>query len=157
VKLVIRDAQGTIGTYSQAVNVGGSKDAAPAVPTCGHLTTAEANDVLRANGLPVAGTGSPLALPSNRKCVDTRRFSFRIHQHRKRITRVRAYVNGKLIARLHGRRIGRVTIRRLPQGQFQLKIVAVTSNGQKITSVRTYRGCKKSRPHTKVKKRHRRH
>ena len=114
--------------------------------------------MLAENGLPAAGVGSGggLALPSNRRCVDRRRFSFRIHQHRKRIVRVKAYVNGKLIARFHRNRIGRITIRRLPQGLFQLKIVAVTSDGQKVTSVRTYRGCKKSRPHTKVKRRHRR-
>jgi hypothetical protein len=156
VKLVIRDAQGHIGSYSQAVNVGGSKDPRPGVSSCGVLSESEANAVLRANGLPVAGAAGGLALPSNRKCVDRRKFKFRIHQHNKRIVRVRAYVNGKLIARLHSRRIRGLTVRRLPQGLFQLKIVAKTSDGQTVTSVRTYRGCKKSRPHTKVKKKHRR-
>ena len=139
------------------MNVAGSKDAAPDVPSCGVLSASDANAVLRANGLPVAGAAGGLALPSNRKCVDRRKFSFRIHQHNKRITRVRAYVNGKLIARLHSRRIRRLTLKRLPRGLFQLKIVATTSKGQKVTSVRTYRGCTKGRPHTKVKKKHRRH
>jgi hypothetical protein len=98
------------------------------------------------------GSGGGLALPSNRRCIDTRRFSFRVHQHNKRVTRARVYVNGKRVASLHGRRITRITMKRLPQGLFQLKIVAVTSDGQKITSVRTYRGCKKSRPRTTIKK-----
>jgi len=33
---------------------------------------------------------------------------------------------------------------------------AVASDGRKVTTVRTYRGCKKGRPHTKIKKRHHR-
>ena len=33
---------------------------------------------------------------------------------------------------------------------------AVASDGRKVTSVRTYRGCENGRPHTKIKKRHHR-
>jgi hypothetical protein len=101
-------------------------------------------------------TGRAGGLPSNAKCVDRRKFSFRIHQNRKRIVRLRVYVNRKLVKSFKGKRIRRVTLKRLPLGVFTLKIVAIASNGQRTTSVRTYRGCNKSRPHTRVKKKHRR-
>ena len=67
---------------------------------------------------PSAEAANPLGLPSSARCVDRRKFSFRIHQHRKRIVRLRVYVNGKLVRSFHRRRIGRLTLRRLPQGLF---------------------------------------
>ncbi|MDQ1441257.1 MAG: hypothetical protein QOG97_1485, partial [Acidimicrobiaceae bacterium] len=103
---------------------------------------------------PVGGSAVPL--PSNRHCKDVRKFAFRLHQPRAgRIVRVTVYVNGRRVKRLHGRRVTHVTLGRLPQGVFTVKIVAVTSRGSRTVSVRTYRGCRKSRPHTHVH-RHRR-
>ena len=98
---------------------------------------------------PVGGSASPL--PSNGHCKDTRKFAFRLHQPRGgRIVRVNVYVNGRRVQRLHGHRVSHVTLRRLPQGVFKVKIVAVTSFGSRTVSVRTYRGCHKSKPHTQV-------
>jgi hypothetical protein len=81
-----------------------------------------------------------------------RKFRLTIHQHRKRVVRVRVYLDGKLIETVRGHRVTHVRVKRLPQALFRLKIVAVTSNGRRVTRVRTYRGCTKSAPHTSIKR-----
>ncbi|MEA2449677.1 MAG: type transport system ATP-binding protein, partial [Thermoleophilaceae bacterium] len=86
-----------------------------------------------------------------RACVDSRRFTFRIHQHRKRIVRVKVFVNGKHVKTVRGHRVKRVHIKRLPKGLFRVRIVALASNGQRTISLRTYRGCKKGKPHTTIR------
>jgi|tagenome__1003787_1003787.scaffolds.fasta_scaffold20933604_2 YVTN family beta-propeller protein len=83
------------------------------------------------------------------RCVDRRKFTFRLRRIRgARIVRVAVSVNGKVIARKRGRNLRRVTLRRLPLGQFKVRIVTTHSNGKKRKSVRTYLGCNKSKPHT---------
>jgi hypothetical protein len=85
-------------------------------------------------------------------CVDRRKFAFRIHQPRKsRIVRAVAYIDGKRSASKRGKRVTQITVARLPQKTFTLKIVATAANGQKTVSVRRYRGCKKGRPSTTVR------
>jgi hypothetical protein len=88
------------------------------------------------------------------QCVDSRKFSFRIHQPRRgRIVRAVAYVNGKRKASAkakRGKRITRIAVKKLPKKTFTLKIVATHSNGRKTISVRKYQGCKKGRPTTTV-------
>jgi hypothetical protein len=152
VQLVVRDQNGNVGTYRQAVNAGASSDPAPATSSCGLLSPEETNAVLVGNGLAPATTApNPLGLPPNTKCVDRRRFTFRIHQPKGgRVTRVTVFVNGKRVLRLHGHKVSRIKLTRLPQGLFQVKIVAVNTKHRTVTSVRTYRGCKKSRPVTHV-------
>jgi hypothetical protein len=160
VKLVVRDESGNVGTYRQAVNAGASSDPAPDTPSCGRFKVDETNAVLAENGLPPATTSpNPLGLPPNGQCVDRRKFAFRLHQPKGgRVTRVTVYVNGKRVLRRHGHRISRIKLTRLPRGLFRVKIVAVNSKHETVTSVRTYRGCRKSRPTTRVHRhRHRRH
>jgi PKD domain-containing protein/peptidase M28-like protein len=53
VQLVVRDKRGRVGTYRQAVAVGGDTSNPPATAACGHMSTQTANRVLRANKLPV--------------------------------------------------------------------------------------------------------
>ena len=89
-------------------------------------------------------------------CVDSRKFTFRIHQPRHgRIVRAVAYVNGrrKSVAKARGgKRVARIAVSRLPVDRvFTLRIVATAANGKQTISVRKYRGCKKGRPKTKVK------
>jgi hypothetical protein len=62
------------------------------------------------------------------------------------VVRVRAYVNGKLKLTRRGHDIRKLTLRRLPQGSFKVRIVATQSSGSKLISTRTYRGCRKGRP-----------
>jgi hypothetical protein len=156
VKLIVRDENGNVGGYRQAVNAGASSDPAPQTSSCGVLPKDETNAVLAENSLPPATTApNPLGLPSPARCVDRRRFSFRIHQPKHgRVVRVSAFVNGKQVLRLHRHRITRIRLARLPLGLFQVKIIAVTSGGERVTSVRTYRGCKKGPPVTHVQPHH---
>jgi hypothetical protein len=100
--------------------------------------------------LPTVGAAAASGNSAPAKCIDTRKFNFRVHQNRKRVVRVRVYVNGKLKRTVRGRRVTKVRINKLPQGVFRVKIVAVTANGQRVTSVRTYRGCEKGRATTSV-------
>jgi hypothetical protein len=90
-------------------------------------------------------------------CVDRRSFTFSFHHSRggARVVRVAIYVDGKRRVLKRGHDIKRVKIARLPKGRFTVKIVTTFSNGSKRTSRRTYKGCTKSRPHTRG--RHRRH
>jgi hypothetical protein len=102
--------------------------------------------------------GNPLGLPRSIRCRDIRKWRFRIHQPRGgRIVRVTAYVNGRRVLRRRGHRITRIVIRRRPQRNFRLKIVAVTDNGARVISVRRYRKCRKGRPHTHVQRPHHHH
>jgi hypothetical protein len=90
-------------------------------------------------------------------CIDSRRFGFTLH-HRpgQRIVKARIYVNGHLRLARRAHNLRRLTLKRLPQGVFTVRIVANESNGAVITSVRQYRGCTKTAPHTRIK-RHSRH
>jgi hypothetical protein len=100
---------------------------------------------------------APLAagLPGTQKkarCVDRRRFIFKIHQPHGggRVVKVDAFVNGKRVLHKSGHRITRITLKRLPKRTFRVRIVATTNKGSRTISVRTYRGCKKGKPHTHV-------
>jgi DNA-binding beta-propeller fold protein YncE len=94
----------------------------------------------------IGSLGIPAA--TTPECVDRRRFSFRL-RGAGRVTKVEVYVNGVLKARKKGRDIRRVTLKRLPKGRFVVKIVTTREGGKKRESVRTYRGCKKSKPRTR--------
>jgi hypothetical protein len=59
------------------------------------------------------------------------------------------FVNGKRRLSLRGKDIRRVTLTRLPQTKFVVKVVATQNTGSRLISTRTYTGCKKSRPHTR--------
>jgi DNA-binding beta-propeller fold protein YncE len=96
----------------------------------------------------VGSLGIPAAPKT--ECVDRRKFSFKLRRGRgSRVTSVRVYVNGVLIVRKRGRNLVGVTLKRLPKGRFVVRVVTVRANGKKRESVRTYRGCKKSKPRTR--------
>jgi predicted acyl esterase len=85
--------------------------------------------------------------PSGGGCIDRRKFSFRLrHAKGQRVVRARAYVNGKLVVKRKGRNLRRLTIKKLPLGKFKVKILTRTNDGHKTRTVRTYKGCRKSRP-----------
>lgn len=104
----------------------------------------------------VGGT-NPLGLPDPKKtCLDRRRFSFKIHQPpRRRIVAVNVFVNGKRKYSKRGRKITRITIKKLPANSktYRVRIVAVTNRGDRVISDRRYKGCKKGRPSTRVEPR----
>jgi predicted acyl esterase len=86
--------------------------------------------------------------PSGHGCIDRRTFTFHVHHGAgDRVVRVRAFVNGRLVVRRSGHDIRRVTLKKLPLGRFRVTILTRTRKGHRTRSVRTYKGCRKSRPH----------
>lgn len=84
-------------------------------------------------------------------CIDTRRFVFHLHGlPGQRVVRAVAYVNGRPGRTLRGRRLRRLVLRALPQGLFRVRIVTYTNRGNRVISVRRYRGCAKTPPWTHV-------
>jgi hypothetical protein len=90
-----------------------------------------------------------LGIPAATKpvCVDRRRFTFKLNGGP--VKRVEVYVNGVRKLRRSGADIRRVTLTRLPKGRFVVKVVTTRAGGKKRESVRTYRGCTKSKPRTR--------
>jgi hypothetical protein len=91
-----------------------------------------------------APCANPLGLPRTSRCVDRRKFSFRLHG--RRVVEVAIYVDDRRIVRRRARRIASVTLRRLPQRRFTVKVVARRAGGRTLVTVRRYRGCRKGRP-----------
>jgi YVTN family beta-propeller protein len=92
----------------------------------------------------VGSLGIPAAPKT--KCVDRRRFRFKLHG---RVVKVEVFVNGVRKARKRGHYVRSVSIRKLPKKRFVVKVVSTFANGSKRESVRVYRGCKKSKPRTR--------
>jgi hypothetical protein len=80
------------------------------------------------------------------KCVDRRRFRFKLHG---RVVKVEVFVNGVRRAMRKGHFVRSVSIRKLPKKRFVVRVVSTFANGSKRESVRVYRGCKKSKPRTR--------
>jgi dienelactone hydrolase len=72
-----------------------------------------------------------------------------------RIVRATIFVNGKRVRVIKGHRIKRVPIPDAGSGKHVVKIVLRSAKGRKYTSVRTYKGCKKTKPHRVRPRRHR--
>jgi hypothetical protein len=79
------------------------------------------------------------------KCVDRRRFKFKLHG---KVVKVEVFVNGVRKVMKRGRFVKAVSIKKLPKKRFVVRVVSTFANGSKRESVRTYRGCKKSKPRT---------
>jgi hypothetical protein len=92
---------------------------------------------------------NPGRLP-RRRCVDRRRFTFKLHHGpTTTVVRVVIFVNGVRKLVKEGKDIKRVTLKRLPRKKFRVRVVSIHSNGARLISVRTYKGCKKSKPRTR--------
>jgi len=53
---------------------------------------------------------------------------------------------------VRGRNLKRIVLHGLPHGRFSVRIVTTTSRGSRTVSVRRYSGCRKGRPHTRVRR-----
>ncbi|GAC1320518.1 MAG: hypothetical protein NVSMB25_12970 [Thermoleophilaceae bacterium] len=96
---------------------------------------------------------SAVGLPSSKKCVDRRHFKFTLHSPPgQRVVKTQVYVNGKLKLTRRGNALKKLTLSALPKKKFVVKIVDTTDAGVLVISKRTYRGCKKSKPHTIIKR-----
>jgi pimeloyl-ACP methyl ester carboxylesterase len=85
--------------------------------------------------------------PSGGRCVPA--LKFRIPQpHEGRIVKVYAYIDGKLVKVVRGHRVTSVTLKPpANKVNFTVRLVKVSDRGRRTGSVRTYRGCSKTRPH----------
>jgi ABC-2 type transport system ATP-binding protein len=100
--------------------------------------------------IPTVSAAAAKANTAARSCVDKRKFHFTIHQLNGRVVAVRAYVGTHRVQSLRGHRIRSLTLSRLPLGRYRVKIVTTTAHGAHATSVRSYRGCYKTKPKTVV-------
>jgi hypothetical protein len=124
-------------------------------PTVPWLTYQDANGNVVYGGRPLGPPPTSVPFGPASGCVDRRKFAFRVHQPRHgRVVTVSAYVNGKRVKTVHGRRIRQVVLTRLPRRTFTVRIVATTNRHSRTVSVRSYRGCTKGRPRTRVHRRH---
>jgi hypothetical protein len=95
--------------------------------------------------------GNPLGLPAPHGCVDTRKFSFKLHHApQARIVSIEVFINGKRTVTKNGTNITRLTLKRLPKKRFVVRIVATQNSGSELISQRTYTGCKKGRSTTRA-------
>ena len=93
------------------------------------------------------GPVNTAATPAAQRCVDRRKFSFRLRHHRhQRVVRAKAYVNKRLVVSKRGHNLRRITLKKLPLGKFKVKIVTRTNDHRVTRTTRTYKGCRKSRP-----------
>jgi hypothetical protein len=95
--------------------------------------------------------GDP-ARPSGRcGCPQRRKSRFKLHRvPHTRIVRVEAFVNGKRTLVRTGRDVRSVTLDLPAGGKLVVRIVATHTSGAKVISTRTYDGCSKGRPVTRV-------
>jgi hypothetical protein len=82
-------------------------------------------------------------------CLRSRSKLFRLHSDEgERVVRVVAYVNGKRKLTRTGHDIRTMRLRHLPRtGKMTIRIVSTHSQGEKLVSTRTWRGCKKGKLH----------
>ena len=99
---------------------------------------------MRMGVVQVGSLGIPAAPKT--KCVDRRRFRFKLHG---RVVKVEVFVNGVRKVTKKGRFVRSVSIKKLPKKRFVVRVISTFANGSKRESLRTYRGCKKSKPSTR--------
>jgi hypothetical protein len=99
---------------------------------------------------PVQGpAGNPLGLPSNKKCIDTRKWKFKLHHPKNDLIKdVQVFINGKRKAHKTGAKIEKLTLKKLPKKKFKVRIVATRASGVQSISVRKYKACKKGKAKT---------
>jgi hypothetical protein len=89
-------------------------------------------------------------LPTNKKCLDKRKFTFRLRRPAGRVVKAQVFINNvptQTKRAKPGKRLKKLTIKRLPnRGRFKVKIIATQDNGTRLITKRTYKKCKKSRP-----------
>ena len=75
-------------------------------------------------------------------CVSATRLTVRVpHRAGTRVVLVRAYVNGRRKAVVHGRRVTQLTLTRLPHARFTLKLVTLDTSGQRGVSRQSFLAC----------------
>ena len=105
---------------------------------------------------PVKVAPEEIGLPTNKKCIDRRKFKFDLKRRSgRKVTRVEVYIStklkkrGKLAHLLKGKNITSVRIKKLPERLFKVTIRTTHNDGSRLESNRNYYPfCKKGKPTT---------
>jgi dienelactone hydrolase len=97
------------------------------------------------DGAPAAGTPA-VAGSGVHGCGAAAGAVVRLRQRGVRVVKATVLINGKRVSVQRGKRLRSVRIPAPGPGRHRVKIVLRTSRGRSLTSVRTYNGCRKSRP-----------
>jgi hypothetical protein len=155
------DACDAYGNYNgAATGIVGNRDVVPDRPPAGFsCVPRQPPEDIPPGGAPPGGSSAgggsnPLGLPPRSQCIDRRKFRFKIHQPpRQRVVNVNVFINGKRRYSRRGRAVKTISIKRLPTtGRYVVRIVALTNRGNRVISTRVYKGCKKSKPKTRVRR-----
>ena len=102
-------------------------------------------------GAKCPGALAHVARPAQFRCVDTRKFGFKLHHAvGARVVKVvgvreRQAAAGAARPGHHAR-----DAPRLPKKRFVVRVVATQNTGSQLISTRVYHGCKKTRPRTRA-------
>ena len=99
-----------------------------------------------------AADGADPARPPGRcGCPSRRRSRFKLHRvPGTRIVRAEAFVNGKRVLMRRARDLREITLDLPATGRLKVRIVATHTSGAKVVSTRSYDGCTKTKPVTRV-------
>ncbi len=132
---------------------------APALFACGDIPGQDDNAMVlrRVGAIPgQAAPGGPGGRSGHTpRCVDRHHFVVPLHYTRRgRVTRVVVFVNRHQVRVAHGHDVRRVAVPHVPAvGRFSVIVVAQTTRGWRVTSTRTYVGCRQTRRREHVSRR----
>jgi hypothetical protein len=137
------DQRGVARPQGAACDIGAVEAPAAAVA----VATAPGRPVVKATPEPRPRLRATdvIRLPSTKRCVSHRRFTLHIRRPKgMTLTAVRVYINGVRVRNLRGRKISStVTLKRVPQGRFEVSVSVLTGGGAAVSLSRTvrYRTC----------------
>jgi hypothetical protein len=97
---------------------------------------------------PVTTTGARAVIrtPRARRCVSRRRLTIRLRSPRgTRLVSAVAFVNGRRVKTVRGKRLRSIVLRGLPRGRVRVDITVRTKGGKRIHRTQRYRTCPPSR------------
>jgi hypothetical protein len=142
------DSHGTF--WAGVVRQFGVPDANGNIATTGHV-----GHLVSGPGGSAAGAAALAALPAG-ACLASSRLAFRINRvPGGRVVRVTVSINGRRVLARRGRDLRRVSLARPNGRRLRVRIVTVNNRGGRVTTVRTFVGCARTKVRGKVK-RHRR-
>ena len=131
------------------LNAGGRFVCEDLRPGCAGLSADDGEPAKYAYLDRVTAPDSPGAAPAGSGvggCAKAANREIRLRYKRTRIVRADVYINNKRVATTKGKRLTRVRIPPAGGGRHVAKVVLRASDGRRFTSVRTYKGCKKTKP-----------
>jgi hypothetical protein len=94
----------------------------------------------------VTSPDTPGATPAGSGCGRKAHRTVRLHYRHRRVVRATIFINGKRVRVYRGHSLKRIDIPLAGSARHRVKIVLRFNRGPRHVSVRTYRGCKKTKP-----------